>query len=384
MMTAHTMHSARGKTWRHGVFDGPSGRAEREGDVVPPEPPSPKARHQGGQRVWAFLCPNPTCDTELVVFPEYAGSTVQCPACGFTFLAPRVVPLQIASEGEEGDGPRPPRPFAPGAMMARRGPPASPRPPRSAPRPPALPVPAAPPAPPPAPPQRGPSTQAASDAAAAAREAQAKPKVDTAEVAAQIAQDTADGTRALEALARSVGDGDRPAGTATPPAPATGPHASGPATPSPAASEALRALAQAAGTPGAAAKRKRPARGKKGGSLSSQMASAAFEGDRRRARRVHTAGDPSAAKQTAARTGRETASAASPLPLSEGERNTARRQRTDLVVTWVVAAVVSAGLTLTAYVTGVPDIGLGSLLFLGLAGARTWWVTRTPGGTPRP
>ncbi len=349
MMASGTMQSTRGKTWRHGLFDGPSGRTEREG-AVPPEPPAPDARRQGGQRVWAFLCPNPTCDTELVVFPEFAGATVECPACGFAFLAPRVVPLQIASDSEGEDGPAPPRPFAPGAVMARPGPPAPPRPKRPA-------------SPPPKP-------------------AATRPKVATGEVAAQITQSAADGTQALEALARSVGDGGPG------PAPKTSPPPGGSetgASAGAASSEALRALAQAAGTP-AAAKRKPPAREKKGGSLSRHLAAAAFEGERRRSTRMQMAGDPAAARKTMDRSAGRTPPASEPLPLSEGERRAARRQRTDLVVTWAVAAVVSAGLTLAAYVTGVPDIGLGSLLFLGLAGARTWWVTRTTDSAapPRP
>jgi hypothetical protein len=199
-------------------------------------------------------------------------------------------------------------------------------------------------------------------------------------VAAQIAQASPDGSKALEALARSMGGAARPPAPkqpATPSAPGqAGADAPKPPTAAAPASEALRALAQAAGEPGPEARRKRSGRGTKGAGLSAQLASAAFEGERRRSTRMHMAGDPSAARKAMDRAGREPSSAASPLPLSEGERTAARRQRADLVVTWVVAAVVSAGLTLAAYVTGVPDIGLGSLLFLGLAGARTWWLTR--------
>jgi len=109
------MQSTHGKTWRHGLFEGPSRRTEREGEVVSPEAPSPDERRQGGQRVWAFLCPNPLCDTELVIFPEYAGATVECPTCGFAFLAPRVVPLQIASDSDGAGGPQ-----APGRLRRER------------------------------------------------------------------------------------------------------------------------------------------------------------------------------------------------------------------------------------------------------------------------
>ncbi|MFO8015045.1 MAG: hypothetical protein R6X20_17295 [Phycisphaerae bacterium] len=351
------MQSTRGKTWRHGLFAGSSGRTEAEGDIVSSDPPVPEERRQSGQRVWAVLCPNPLCDTELVIFPEYAGATVECPACGFAFLAPRVVPLQIASDSEGEDGPAPPRPFAPGAVMARPGPPAPPRPTRPA-------------APPPKPPET-------------------KPKVATAEVAAQIARSSADGTQALEALARGVGGDARPPAAGTSGQGGTDAAASKPPTAaagSAASAEALRALAQAAAGPGSDARRKRTGRGTKGAGLSAQLASAAFEGERRRSTRMHMAGDPAAARKAMDRSAGRTPPASDALPLSEGERIAARRQRTDLVVTWAVAAVVSAGLTLAAYVTGVPDIGLGSLLFLGLAGARTWWLTRTkkPGGSPPP
>ena len=124
-----------------------------------------------------------------------------------------------------------------------------------------------------------------------------------------------------------------------------------------------------------------------------QLASAALEGERRRAHRLATAADPSHARprgpsggappgEAAPSAGARPAAAppvgppAPGLPLSEAEREAERRRRADLALTWAVAAVVSAGLALAAYATGVPDIGLGSLLFIGLAGARTWWLRR--------
>jgi len=237
---------------------------------------------------------------------------------------------------------------------------------------------------PPAPilPPRGPSTAAAAEAAAAAKAAETKPKVATSEAAAQIAQAWPDGTKALEALARSVGSEAHPAAPKAPAAAGTlgaaaaGPHAA-------ATSEALQALARAAAEPGAEAARKRAGRMPKGSGLGAHLASAAFEGERRRSSRMHVAGDAAAARKAMDQAAREMPSAASPTPLSEGERHAARRQRTDLVITWAVAAVVSTGLTLAAYLSGVPDIGLGSLLFLGLAGARTWWLTRSKGGDTR-
>ena len=52
-----------------------------------------------------FLCPNPTCDTELVVLPEQSGRPVECPTCGFRFVAPEPIPT-------DGAAPPPPPPVA--------------------------------------------------------------------------------------------------------------------------------------------------------------------------------------------------------------------------------------------------------------------------------
>lgn len=50
---------------------------------------------------WAFLCPNPTCDTELVVLPDQAGMLVECPTCGFRFTAPDAAGLADAPQAAE-------------------------------------------------------------------------------------------------------------------------------------------------------------------------------------------------------------------------------------------------------------------------------------------
>jgi hypothetical protein len=65
-----------------------------------PRPPAALGRDAGEsrvgtQRVWAIVCPSSTCDTELIIYPEHAGETVECPTCGFRFMAPRVVPMQM-------------------------------------------------------------------------------------------------------------------------------------------------------------------------------------------------------------------------------------------------------------------------------------------------
>ena len=52
----------------------------------------------GPQRVWALMCPNPQCDTELIIFPEQAGEIVECPSCKFRFGAPRVMPVHMVTD----------------------------------------------------------------------------------------------------------------------------------------------------------------------------------------------------------------------------------------------------------------------------------------------
>ncbi len=64
-------------------------------------------------------------------------------------------------------------------------------------------------------------------------------------------------------------------------------------------------------------------------------------------------------------------------PLSEAPaRSTGGKRRTDLVLTWAVAVVVSIGLGLAAWGVNVPDLALGSILFIGLACLRTFLVAK--------
>jgi hypothetical protein len=53
---------------------------------------TPAARRR---KACLFLCPNPTCDTQLVVLPEQSGQPVECPTCGFRFIAP----VPVLTEG---------------------------------------------------------------------------------------------------------------------------------------------------------------------------------------------------------------------------------------------------------------------------------------------
>lgn len=288
------MYSARGKTWRSRLFDAPARPAARapESPVATGVGPAATSLPRiGGQRVWAFLCPNPLCDTELVVFPDHSGELVQCPTCGFEFTAPRVVPIQIVAEEEVA---RPPlRVFAPGAVMAR---------------------PAAPPAPFPSP--TSPS-------------ANGPPMPETKQAAAAL--DTLASGIPLAPLA--------PQPPETPEAPRP-PRAPGTGT----AADALEALARAAAQPGA-----HPAPPRV---------------ERRDTPRAN--GRP--ARRTAAR-----ANLAPSLPETP-TRSPSGKKRADLVLTWVVAVVVSVGLGLAAWIVKVPDLALGSILFIGLAGLRTFLV----------
>jgi len=281
------MQITRGNTWRSRLHDAPGRPAVGVGSGLASPPPV------SAQRVWAFLCPNPVCDTELVVFPDDSGELVQCPTCGFEFTAPRVVPLQIASP--EGIARPFERAFAPGAVIAR---PPSPRPSPA-------------PSPPPSPAPRAPGTgQAAA---------------------------------ALEHLASGV-----PVVPQTPETPETprGPTRRGTV-------DALDALAQAAAQPGA---HPAPARVER-----RTTPRPGAKSDRRGPPRANFA----------------------PAPAEAPARSANGRKRTDLVLTWSVAGVVSLGLGLAAWVVNVPDLALGSILFVGLAGLRTFLVVK-PARTDRP
>ena len=279
------MQTARGKTWRSRRFEAPARPAARIGAVPPPPP------HTGAQRVWAFMCPNPACDTELVVFPDHSGERVQCPTCGFEFTAPRMVPLQILST--DGTVQPPVYTFARGAIIARLSPQA---PPRTAS---ATSPSAAPSAPPP--------TEA--------------PTPETAQAAAALGS-LAGGTPVAP---------PQPQVPQAPPAPARR-----------TAADALDALARAAVQPGA-----------------------------------HPAPARVQRRAVPRRDRRETPRAEVTPPLAEAPaRSTGGKRRTDLVLTWAVAVVVSIGLGLAAWGVNVPDLALGSILFIGLACLRTFLVAK--------
>ena len=59
----------------------------------PPEPAGPPA-------AWVFPCPNPGCDTELVILPEHAGVWVECPTCGLRFVCPRAASASTVAKAQ--------------------------------------------------------------------------------------------------------------------------------------------------------------------------------------------------------------------------------------------------------------------------------------------
>jgi len=78
--------------------------------------PADAALHAGPPptKAWALICPNPRCDTELVIMPDQSGQWVVCPTCSFRFVAPRLVPIRLVSRrpasrpgaaGAKGGGP---------------------------------------------------------------------------------------------------------------------------------------------------------------------------------------------------------------------------------------------------------------------------------------
>jgi len=301
-MGAAAVQTAQGTTWRSRLAEA-SGRPASGvglGSLSPPR--------VGAQRVWAFMCPNPLCDTELVVFPDYSGQLVQCPSCGFEFTAPRMVPLQIVSP--DGAAQPPVYTFARGAVVARPSPQGSPHTGTT-------------PSPLPAP-SPGPRTGAATP-------------------------ETAQAAAALGALAGSAPVAEpKPERSETParptPLPAPAPRT---------AVDALDALARAAAQPGT---HPAPARVERKGRRQPHA-----RPDRRR----HARADVAPVRPDA------------PIRLADG------RKRADLVLTWVVAVLVSVGLGLAAWIVKVPDLALGSLLFVGLAGLRTFLVAK-PERTDRP
>jgi hypothetical protein len=132
-------------------------------------------------------------------------------------------------------------------------------------------------------------------------------------------------------------------------------------------SEALRALKRALPTGGASSKSLQSLR-----ELSPQAAAVAAH---RAGARADTAAPPlvrdSIARANSGRDRRRSprANALPEDPAAARPREFSRR--TDLILTWTVAVAISAALGLLAWLADLPDLALGSILFIGLAILRT-------------
>ena len=118
-LEGRSMQTVRPNTWRSAAGPRPLAAPGRDAGES----------RAGTQRVWAIVCPSSTCDTELIIYPEHAGETVECPTCGFRFMAPRVVPMQMmpddpsAAASPRAFAHRVPQPGALGAGAAASRPP---------------------------------------------------------------------------------------------------------------------------------------------------------------------------------------------------------------------------------------------------------------------
>ncbi|MBE3123965.1 MAG: IBR domain-containing protein, partial [Planctomycetes bacterium] len=61
--------------------------------ISPPDADEPQA-------AWIFPCPNPGCESELVILPEQAGFWVECPDCGLRFCCPRPASPEVVAKAK--------------------------------------------------------------------------------------------------------------------------------------------------------------------------------------------------------------------------------------------------------------------------------------------
>lgn len=297
--------------------DGPAAKAEAG--------PPPAAPDSGERRVWAFLCPSPLCDTELIVFPEQAGQWVQCPTCGLQLRAPTVIP----GEGDADLATPPPARRRVGGLSA---------------------------------------------------EERAWVALQQAETGALPRHHTPppDGPEALarDALAREVARAS--AGhTET-----EGPPPEGPPPEVAETADALDALARhtpkAKAPPAPAASLVPPLR---------------FAPDAPPAPMLHAepvarpvrAARPASAWKASAPEPRRSMSLDLPAPPADvGFYSQPRKGRSNLVTVWVAAVVGSAGVGLLAWLTGLPDLLAGPILFVGVALLWTFFGRKLGDDVPPP
>jgi len=423
------MRTVRPESRRYLPARGPDGLSRPALDplsaVVPFVPlPGPKS-------AWAIVCPA-GCDTELIILPEYAGAWVECPTCGFRFLGPHPAQPQLVAKARAAAA----RAAAEekrmaGALAALAQP--SPEPPE-----PAGPSPKEPPAaaekqPPPqdlAPDQS--KAQAALEVVAAATRAAAlvspapksrrqiiadvkaalkspsPPKAQAAGAATDpsilarrpscpesppaAAPPAAPGEKvpdqeltpqeskalgALEVLAKAnggVAQATRLGGARKPPSAALPAAKQGPAPAElgPEESRALDALVMLAMTNQVAAATASPeAPAAKSKKAASRRARQRLDLEPKACAKRGVAGRrPARARPVEDSTGRVAAGAPGAASGLAG--------RGDLILAWVVSLVIAAGIIVAAFACGLPDLALGSVVFIGLAAVRTWVAFRSP------
>ena len=330
-------------------------------DADAPAPPS------GAKQVWAFLCPGPLCDTELIVPPEQAGQWVECPTCGCQMRAPHVVPGEDSEEEWEALQ-RMPDPFARRTLRAEPVSPdavaaldalarlsqdpdvfAGPTNPR--------------------PPQPEIDFSALPGGAAAVRPARPRP-VDFRIVAARLAPRGRAPKRAAPGAPRlgfppappaappaeeiRFADEPRPAAAITPPAPSDwAPMVAMPARPE-APAPPLAQDVEPASLPAVAAFADRPA------TMEPRFAAAPVPAARRAAPIVFDVPDL-----------RTPASADAPLPVPPPAYLPPQAGASDLAPTWIAAILATAGLGVVAWLAATPMLAMGGIVFLAVAAVRT-------------
>jgi hypothetical protein len=427
------MRTVRSESRRYLPARGPDGLSRPALDAlsaVVPFVPLP-----GPRNAWAIVCPA-GCDTELIILPEYAGAWVECPTCGFRFLGPHPAQPQLVAKARAAaaQAAAEEKRMA-GALAALAQP--SPEPPGPAGPAPKEPPPAAEKQPPPqdlAPDQS--KAQAALEVLAAATRAAAPawpaPKsrrqiiVDVKATIKRAAPTTAKPAGAAKAIPRPA---HRPSRPESPPPAWAGRREKMPDQElTPEESKALGAMEVLAKANGGVAQATRPGGARKPRSaalpaaeqgaapaelgpdesraldalamraMTNQTASAASpeaptatskEAAGRRARqrlnleprapvRAVAGRRPARACPVEDSTGRVAAGA--PGAASGLARLPAGGQagRGDLVLTWVVSLVIAAAIIVAAFASGLPDLALGSVVFIGLAAVRTWAAFRPP------
>lgn len=361
---------------------------------------------------WAILCPA-GCDTELIILPEYTGAWLECPTCGFRFIGPHPAQPQLvakaraaaararadetrmagalaalARRGEASSDPFEPAETKPPAAAEKELPPQDLTPDQSkamealqvlekASRPavPAAPWPesrrqiiaevkAAPKEPlrpgarPPVVPKGPPAAERRLGVARPLPPAGPLARCDLP--AQDLTPEESKALGALETLAKAKGPptGPREPSAAEPPASKVQPVSEL----TPDQSRALDALVMMAmATPPPAAPPSRPARSMKNGNRRAQQ---------RLGLGPEVCGKRAGAAQRPAQGG----------PPAAGEVGAAPRRagHGDLVLTWVVSLVIAAAIIVAAFACGLPDLALGSVVFVGLAVVRTWLAFRPP------